>query len=184
MKPKVKNIRWQALQSSDREHLVLTETDDSIVAESVYLSGGGPDAFGVCYRLVCNKDWTLRQFESQIMGVSDKLLIRRNESGAWDDGTNEVGALKDAIDFDVSISPFTNTLAIRRLRLAPGESADIAVAYVSYPAHTVMLDPQRYICKSPTEYIFESVDSDFKSEITVDEDGLVVYYPELFARIG
>ena len=30
---------------------------------------------------------------------------------------------------DISETPFTNTLVIRRLGLTPGESADISVAY-------------------------------------------------------
>lgn len=184
MKPKVTKLRFQALQTSDREHLVLTETDESITADSVYLSGGGTDCFGVHYQLVCNKDWSPRQFSSQIMGQPGRLFLRRTAEGIWFDEEKELPHLSTATDLDLSITPFTNTPVIRRLALATGQSADITVAYVAYPDHSIMLDPQRYTRMEQNEYIFESVDSDFKSQISVDDLGLVVYYPELFARIG
>jgi hypothetical protein len=54
--------------------------------------------------------------------------------------------LNGAIDIDLSISPFTNTLPIRRMDLAPGNSADIVAAYIRVPELTATRDPQRYTC--------------------------------------
>ncbi|MBY0549320.1 MAG: putative glycolipid-binding domain-containing protein [Candidatus Obscuribacterales bacterium] len=177
-------IRWQGLQLNAREHLVLQEDDDCITADSIYLSEGGADSFGVRYRLVCNKDWTVRQFRSEVLGKeSSELILHRDQNGRWTNGAEELPELAGATDIDLAISPFTNTLPIRRLRLAPGQSADIVTAYVVYPEHSVMADPQRYSCLSTGRYRFESVDTDFKRVIEVDEQGLVTMYPDLFARI-
>lgn len=177
-------IRWQGLQLNAREHLVLSEDDECITADSIYLSEGGLEAFGVRYHLVCNKDWTVRQFRSEVLGKkSSELLLQRNENGSWSNGREELAELAGAIDIDLAISPFTNTLPIRRLKLAPGQSADIVTAYVVYPEHTVMADPQRYSCLSARRYQFESVDTDFKRVIEVDAQGLVTMYPDLYARI-
>jgi hypothetical protein len=92
--------------------------------------------------------------------------------------------LQGAIDVDLSASPFTNTLPIRRLDLPQGRSAEIQVAYVLFPDLSVALDPQRCTCLEPNRrYRYESLDSDFVREIEVDSEGLVMAYPGLFRRI-
>ena len=93
--------------------------------------------------------------------------------------------LDGAIDVDISATPFTNTLPIRRLQLAPGDSAEIRTAYIHLPDLEIVRDPQRYTCLEPLRrYRYESLDSDFVREIEVDADGLVVTYPGLFKRLA
>src|SRR4030088_217960 len=93
-------------------------------------------------------------------------------AGAFDAQANPLHAPSGAIDMDLSITPFTNTLPIRRMDLAPGQSADIAVAYIRVPELTVAKDPQRYSCiESRARYQYESLDSDFVREIETDRDG-------------
>ena len=85
---------------------------------------------------------------------------------------------------DLSASPITNTLPIRRLNLAKGSAAEIRVAYVHFPDLAIVCDPQRYTCVQPMRrYRYESLDSDFVREIDVDRNGLIVSYPGLFRRL-
>jgi hypothetical protein len=105
-------------------------------------------------------------------------------AGAFGAQANPLHALSGAIDIDLSITPFTNTLPIRRMDLAHGQSADIVVAYIRVPELTVTKDPQRYSCiESRDRYRCESLDSDFVREIETDRDGIVVTYPGVFRRI-
>ena len=90
--------------------------------------------------------------------------------------------MSGAIDVDLTITPLTNTLPIRRLDLEVGRSAEIATAYVDFPAMAVSRNPQRYTRLARDRYLFESLDRDFAREIEVDEAGLVVTYPGLFRR--
>jgi len=88
------------------------------------------------------------------------------------------------IDIDLSATPFTNTLPIRRLKLKAGQSAEIVTVYILVPALTITTDPQRYTCIEPLKrYRYESRDSDFRRDIEVDGRGLVVTYPGLFRRL-
>lgn len=178
--------RWQGLSSTEREHLVLREQTDGIVAESVFLSGGGAEAFAVHYKLFCDLSWNALHLDVAVIGSDKRLIIqRRIETGQWfTEAGEELAHLQGLIDIDLSISPFTNTLPIRRLNLAKGQSADITVVYVILPEVTVHSDPQRYTRLDTNRYHFDSVDSDFHSEIEVDNDGLVTHYPGLFARIS
>ncbi len=108
-----------------------------------------------------------------------------DDDGNWrKDGKQPLPHLNGAIDVDITATPFTNTLPIRRLGLEAGQSADIVVAYIDVPSLTVTADPQRYTCLEPMRrYRFESQGGDFVRDIEVDEHGLVVLYPGLFKRV-
>ena len=93
--------------------------------------------------------------------------------------------LRGAIDVDISATPFTNTLPIRRLSMRLGQSEEILAVYVQVPSLAVSTDRQRYTClEAGKRYRYESVDSDFTRDIEVDEHGLVVNYPGLFRRVA
>ena len=88
---------------------------------------------------------------------------------------------------DVSETPFTNTLPIRRLDLAPGESADVSVAYFDGSELQPWPEPQRYTCLEKNDrgglYRYLNLDSGFTADLPVDADGLVTDYPGLFKRV-
>jgi hypothetical protein len=119
------------------------------------------------------------------MGQDPPLELSSDGSGAWLDGRGQPRHdLAGALDVDITATPFTNTLPIRRLGLREGESSTIVAVYVSLPELTVTTNRQRYTCLEPDRrYRYESVDSDFTSELEVDGDGLVVTYPGLFRRV-
>ena len=83
---------------------------------------------------------------------------------------------------DFVLTPLTNSLPVHRLALSVGASAEIVTAWVDAPSLEVHPDPQRYTRTGTLTYLFESLDSDFSREITVDQAGFVVDYPGLFAR--
>nr|WP_238431772.1 putative glycolipid-binding domain-containing protein [Streptomyces cavernae] len=81
--------------------------------------------------------------------------------------------------------PLTNTMPVLRhsLHRTPGER-DFLMAWVSVPDLTVSPSPQRYTHLAPHRVRFTSLDSDFRSDLTFDPDGLVVDYPGLAHRLG
>lgn len=112
------------------------------------------------------------------------LEVERRDGTWWIDGT-ERPDLVEAQDLDLTASPpLTNSLPIRRLRLLPGQSAEIVTAYVSVPDLAVTPpDPQRYTRLSLDRYRYESLSSDFHRVLTVDMKGLVREYPPgIFVR--
>ena len=87
------------------------------------------------------------------------------------------------IDVDVMAATFTNTLPIRRLQLSIGARHEIAAAFVIVPELEVRVAPQRYTRLGPNEYRYESVDTGFTADLTVDDDGIVIDYPQLSRRV-
>ena len=176
--------RWSDWTGTGVEHLVLTHNTDAITADAVVISDGD-GRFAARYRVVCDPGWRVRLTEVELIGDERRLRLSSDGQGHWLDAeANPLHDLNGAVDIDLSITPFTNTLPIRRMELAPEQSADIAVAYIRVPELTVTKDPQRYSCiESRVRYRYESLDSDFVREIETDRDGLVVIYPGLFRRI-
>ncbi len=181
--------RWQDWSGRGFEHLVLRTDPTGIVAEAALLASAGDDAFAARYRIVCDQDWRVRLVEVHLVGDDRRIELRADGSGNWAKGIDTpspqlLPQLQGAIDVDLSATPFTNTLPIRRLGLREGESADLLAVYIALPDLTLATDRQRYTCLEPGRlYRYESPGSDFVRDIEVDGKGLVLSYPGLFKRI-
>ena len=176
-------VRWEEWSGRGLQHLVLTEHADGIVAEAVCIVTEESD-FAARDRVRCDAGWRCRELDVEVIGGTGALRLRGDGRGRWTDANGVRQAhLDGAIDVDLPITPFTNTLPIRRLALAAGASAEIDVVYVRAPALSVEIDRQRYTCLEPLRrYRYEAVDGSFTAEIEVDAAGLVLTYPELFRR--
>lgn len=174
---------WKGWDGGSAEYLTLNERGGTITAESVIISEDGGRPFAARYRIECDAGWRVLRVDVSLIGEEQSISLERGNDGTWSDGSRRIDVLPGAFDVDIFPTPFTNTIPIRRLNLGAGESADIIVAYITLPEMSVTRDPQRYTCIQLLElYRFESLDSDFKCDIEVDKDGLVVSYPGLFRR--
>jgi hypothetical protein len=177
--------RWQDWAGNGIEHTVIRCLQESITVDGVVIGAADGLDFAVRYRIRCDGSWTVERASIEIVGEQQQVELVSVGRGKWSDGLgNPLDALDGAIDIDLSVSPFTNTLPIRRLQLAKGSSTEIRAVYVHFPDLAVLADPQKYTCLEPLRrYRYESLDSDFVREIEVDDDGLVVVYPGLFKRL-
>ncbi len=107
--------------------------------------------------------------------VNRRLALRADGEGNWTAGADPQLNLAGALDVDLSFSPATNTLPIRRLQLAVGEAANVDVVYVDPHADGLRLASQRYERLDGERYRFSS--GDFAADLAVDGDGLVTSYP-------
>lgn len=174
---------WKGWDGDSTEYLTLGEHGGIISAESVIISEGVERPFAARYRIECDPGWSVLRVNVSLIGEGRSISLKRGNDGTWSDGSRRIDVPPGALDVDIFPTPFTNTIPIRRLNLAAGQSADIIVAYITLPEMSVIADPQRYTCIEPLKtYRFESAGSDFKCDIEVDEDGLVVSYLGLFRR--
>ncbi|HEU0053514.1 MAG TPA: putative glycolipid-binding domain-containing protein [Longimicrobium sp.] len=105
------------------------------------------------------------------------------EDGRWTVDGAARPELDGCVDVDISLSPSTNTLPIRRLGLAVGESAEVAAAWVRFPGLTVEVLPQRYTRLDERRWRYESRRGSFVAELEVDADGVVTRYGDLWERV-
>lgn len=172
------NYEWRGIEYDGLERLRLEE-GGMVRAASVIDSARGRYS----YELTAESDWTFRRLQLEALAGERTLTIDYDGRGGWTVDGIERTDLTGAIDIDLAITPFTNTLPIRRLDLAIDDEADVTVAYVSFPDLEVTVEEQRYTRLDDDRYLFESLDGDFSSEIEVDLDGIVVDYPGLFERL-
>jgi hypothetical protein len=178
--------RWSDWAGEGLQHVVLSQGRDEIVAEAVVVGDEEGARFGARFRITCDAAWRTRRVEVDMVGSPRRLDLRGDGTGHWRDcaGT-PLPELDGAIDVDLPLTPFTNTLPIRRLDLGVGQSADLRMVYIVLPDVAISVSPQRYTCLDPLRrYRYESLDGDFVREVEVDADGLVVTYPDLFRRVS
>lgn len=171
----MREVTWIAKDSSTVERCHLSDDGDIVRASSV-IEGFEEEC---AYELEADSKWSFRALRIRCGG---RTLTVTYDDDQWRVNGALRPDLSEAREVDISVSPFSNTLPIRRMQLTVAESADIVTAYVTLPALAVTTDPQRYTRVSEAEYLYESRDSDFRRTISVDEDGLVIDYPGLFKR--
>lgn len=167
---------WYGVENSSVERLNFTDGEQICIRSTV--DTGDEDYH---YEMTLNGGWVFLALAASTRG-GRTLRLRRGD--AWYVDGQLRRDLAGAIDIDLSFSPFTNTLPIRRLNLPVGASAEIITAYVEAPSLRVSPDPQRYTRVADDAYLYESLDSDFSRRVTVDADGFVLDYPGLFRSSG
>ena len=186
---KSRTICWTPLWNKNREgvgleHLLLADgVADSVVL--AYDEEHGP--FRLTYRLNWDDSWQLRAAELMLTTErsTDSLTLETDGQGHWRDGDGRsIAELDGCRDIDIWPTPFTNTFPIHREPMAVGERRQFLMAWVFAPDLTVHPQPQAYTRLSERLYLFENLDgSGFQAELAVDEEEIVVDYPDLFRRV-
>lgn len=135
--------------------------------------------YGLWYRVELAADWSFNRIE---LGRTDgrTFCLERTAAGQWLHDGNCRPDLDGCIDIDLSGSPFTNSLPIRRLEFEICPPKDFLMAWIPLDTLDPFVDEQRYTRLDHVRFRYES--GSFRREITFDEHGLVVDYPGLFKR--
>jgi uncharacterized protein len=178
------NILWTGSEYHSLENCICNFGDGGNSSESTIVGYYQQQLYKVEYVIETNTNWetTSVTVSSQ---VNDKRTVHRYDSdgkGNWTKNGKAVDEFKGCIDVDLPLTPFTNTLPIRRLGLGVHESAEILVMYLDILQHEFKAVKQKYERRSGTTYKYENIPNDFEALITVDLDGIVVDYPGLFTR--
>src|SRR5438132_6414297 len=133
--------RWQDWSGRSIEHLVLREDENQIAADGAILSTVDDNVFATRYHVLCDRSWRVKKVEIGAIGSDLCAALASDGVGNWTDGSGTaLPQLGAAIDIDISITPFTNTLPIRRLKLQTGQSEDILVVYIHLPSLAITTD--------------------------------------------
>ena len=183
----IREVMWSAWEEPGLGHLRLAVRDSGGVADGLVLGEAEGRPFRLAHEVRCDAYWRVRAARVGVPGEPPKVELLSDGEGNWTgpDG-RDLPYLNGCEYVDVSETPFTNTLPIRRLGLASGESADISVAYFDGTELQPWPEPQRYTCLEKGDggglYRFLSLDGGYTADLAVDADGLVVDYPGLFRR--
>jgi uncharacterized protein len=137
------------------------------------------------YEIHCDENWLTHRVEMQrSIGSGIRNLSLSIEShGGWRSSDKELPALRGCDDVDLSVTPATNTLPIRRLNLQVGNSASVITAWVKFPDLSIEPLSQRYTRLARNTYRYES-NTGFSADIVVDDLGVVTSYPGGWERLA
>ncbi|WP_164019942.1 putative glycolipid-binding domain-containing protein [Pyxidicoccus trucidator] len=177
---------WNRRDSPGSEYFELREsTDGWMLAGSVVLAEGGLP-YAVDYTVLCDRQWLTH--EARILlkrgDVEQSLTLRVDAQRRWWRGGDELPQFRGCSDVDLSFTPSTNTLPIRRLSLEVGQGSDVTAVWVRMPDLSLEPLPQRYTRLTSTRYRYESRGGSFVAEVETDELGLVLNYPPGWERVA
>jgi hypothetical protein len=177
---------WRRTDVEGLERLELTAGPEGVAATSavICLEAGG---FRLEHRWRLDADWRAQSVtvERWNAGGHGVLHLERVAGGWRVDGAARPD-LDGAEEPDLSVTPFCNTLPIRRAPGRAGESLSLDVAYIDGPALTVARSSQRYVRQGPgrLRYVDLGLSRGFEADLVVDEAGLVLCYEHLFERVA
>lgn len=180
----IKNILWKGIDTESLEYCSIYYKDvitvrSSIIGHHQYLP------FKMDYEIELTKDWVINAFliRSSLFNMDQTLSLKHDGYGRWFGEGKEWKNLEGCTDIDISVSPFTNSLPVNRLKSSVSESQVVNVVYIDIPEFRISREQQLYTRLDKNSYRFTNDSGDFTADIQMDNDGLVVHYPGLFDRV-
>ncbi|HET7738750.1 MAG TPA: putative glycolipid-binding domain-containing protein [Tepidiformaceae bacterium] len=175
--------RWIPIDGAGLEHLEIAEQDDAIHIRSALIGDKDEVDYGILYEMMLDPDWTFRSLSLRRMDGKTMMLTSDRQGNWFGDSNLPRRELEGCIDIDISGTPFTNTLPMRRNRdWVIGEPRRFDMAWVPLDTLEPFKDGQIYTPLGGEKWRYQAADGSFEAEITVDENGLVLDYPGLFRR--
>lgn len=158
------------------EHCTLSIRDAGLSLVGTVLGAEAGRPIRVEYRVLADgAGLTTAVHVRDLRGFAQRTLtLVRDAKGNWRVDGQPARALRGCTDVDLGCSPSTNTLPIRRLRLAIGATDTIRAAWVRFPELVVERADQTYTRLDERTYRYAS--GGYEAELIVDDLGLVAAY--------
>ncbi|HSO56245.1 MAG TPA: putative glycolipid-binding domain-containing protein [Actinomycetes bacterium] len=177
-------VLWQGVETGALDRCTMEAGRDGLRLSGIVLTPEHGTPLDVRYLVETGPDGLTRRVELALDGGATRRALLADGAGSWrwedGDGLPEVDG---ALDVDLTVTPATNTLPIRRLAaLETGQEADFRMAWVQFPGLEVLASAQRYQRLAPDRWHFST--GDFHAELLVDPYGLVLDYGGLFRTLA
>lgn len=176
-------IAWAPIEGRGYDACSLSASASGWRLEGALWLKLGEDRLSLKYRVLCDSRWATRavHLEQEWLGRVETLQLTSDNFQHWWIAGRIRPDLEGCFDVDLSLSPSTNTLPIRRLDLKKGEDRQIDVVWIRTPPREITRARQSYQRLAKDMYRFRSLDSGAEALIRIREDGLVVDYPDGWA---
>lgn len=181
-----KSVLWRRLDQEGHESVSLRSNGDGFQLAGVAIFVFRQQTCGLNYFICCDPQW--RTMFTKVDGWIGTQQVRCEVSvdrfWRWHFNGSERPDLDECADIDLNFSPCTNTLAIRRLNLAIGQSSRVQAAWLRFPRITLERLEQVYTRVSGSRYRYESAGGKFVTELEIDAEGLVYEYPKFWQAVA
>jgi hypothetical protein len=173
-------ILWQAVDGGS-EVCVLERAGRGRRLRGTVLTHEAKRPIELRYAVTVDAGWSTTDVEVLVSFAGGELHEPVGLGALWS-GKERPPGYEDCVDVDLSFTPATNTLPIRRLGLEIGEYTEIAVAWLVWPELRFERVQQRYARLAERRYRYTQ--GDFEAELEVDEHGLVLEYEGLWRAVA
>lgn len=183
----IRSVTWARLDRSGAEICWLSDLPTGPLIRGVVVGADEGQPLQGRYSVACTPGWITRRVDVEVLGGDGgrrAITLEQDHAGRWRVDGRARPDLRPCTDVDLGITPATNTLPVRRLRLAEREEASVVAAWVRFPDLTVRPLPQTYRRLGRGRYRYESRGGAFTAELEVDDQGLVERYGDLWARVA
>jgi hypothetical protein len=173
--------RWRGLDPPSLEVLRLQQTAGGINAHST-LSVSVDPSYAVSYEWQLDENWCTAWLRIRLEGEEERgLLIERTGDSTWLVDGAERPDLDGCEEIDLSVTPFCNTLALKRL----AGSGELTTLYVSFPDLKLQPSHQSYERLSTRTFVYTDLGAveGFEARLEVDANGIVTHYEGLFEHL-
>lgn len=172
-------ILWQDISNGALDRCQLHATSGGLRLAGTVLTAAHGDPLEVRYLVLTEESGLTCRVELDLNNGSSRRVLSADGAGRWHwEGDPELTEVAGALDVDLTVTPATNTLPIRRLGLDVGQAVDLRMAWVQFPDLEVIPSEQRYERLTADRWRFST--GDFQAELVVDHNGLVLDYGGLF----
>jgi hypothetical protein len=180
----VATVLWQGVETGALDRCRLAAGPEGLRLSGTVLTAEFGTPLDVRYLVEAGLDGRTRRVELALDGGAVRRVLVADRAGRWRwEGGPELAEVAGALDVDLTVTPATNTLPIRRLAaLDLGQAADLQMAWVQFPELSVIPSAQRYERLAADRWQFST--GDFTAELLVDPDGLVLDYGGLFRSVA
>ncbi|MEQ8291899.1 MAG: putative glycolipid-binding domain-containing protein [Roseovarius sp.] len=178
----VATARWRALDREGEDTCRLCPAAHGwlLVGHARFRDEGGFAALDYVVR--CDADW--QTLSADIAGVHDAREVRLRvlrDNGTWLLNEAEQPGLDGAADIDLSFTPATNLMPLRRLLEGRETSLQSSAAWLHYPEPALLRLDQTYArTGQPDVMSYMAEQTDYATQLTFDRAGFVTLYPELW----
>ena len=171
------SVLWERTDGVGLERTVFEATGGGhrISGTTLLISDGTPHE--IRFSVVTDVSWRTLTVGAHVQssGSDRRLALSADGEGSWSVSDSPLIELYGAIDIDLSWTPSTQTLAIRRLGLDVGQTAETTVAWIDFPGHDIARVTQTYTRLAEDRYRLEHGGS--SGDVVVDDGGIVVDHP-------
>jgi hypothetical protein len=176
-------VVWERVDTKGLEYAEIELDPLRISGELVLVAGGA--SFAVSYTVDCDLEGRIARAALRLryQGRRVERVLIRTAAGRWTIDGAPVPELDGLEDVDLSTTPSTNTLPVRRLDLPADRAVTVTAAWVRFPALDVVPLRQTYRRVGPGSFAYAAPDLDFEAVLECDEDGIVRSYGGLWRRV-
>lgn len=179
----MKTILWRKLPNSGLEFCQFAlEHEISFRGEVIINNEINP--IYVSYLVECDIEGNTKSAEilQRTEDGEARIYLHRDNKNRWYKNDIEIKEVFGLLDIDIGVTPSTNILPIRRLKLELGESKELSAVWVRFPELSIHALEQKYTRIQKDLYLYESIVSGYKAEIKVDHNCIVQSYESEWER--